>query len=155
DGLMLTFVLLGLYALSRGARWWQVVIVLWLGALVKWVPAVLVVCLCVAWLWPLAGWRPRAVRALAAVGLVIGLTLVLFGPWIDVQDPRALLTSASAGGERYVNALVDLPTTYISVRWVDPHGHDLPAAESAVRGWAALLVRGIFALYVAFELIHL
>jgi alpha-1,6-mannosyltransferase len=155
DGLMLTFVLLGLWLLKGGSRWWLALAAIWLGALVKWVPAVLVVCLGIVWLQSFPRWRSKLVwMAVTAAGLLV-LTLVLFGPWIDLQDPPALLTSASAGGERYVNALVDLPTTYIAVRWVDPHGHDLQAAESAIRAWAAMLVRAAFALYVAIELVHL
>jgi hypothetical protein len=155
DGFMLTFVLLGLWLLARRAARWQALVVIWAGALVKWVPAVLVVCLGVIWLQPLPGWRTKVLRGVGAAAVLLTLTLIFFGPWIDLQDPQALLTSASAGGERYVNALVDLPTTYIAVRWVDPHGHDLPAAESAIRGWAAGLVRVLFGLYVTVELIHL
>ena len=94
-------------------------------------------------------------RAAGIAAMLTLFTLLLFGPWIDLRDPGALMASASAGGERYVNSVVDLPTTYIAVRWVDPHGHDLRAAESAIRAWGALLVRPLFALYVAIELIHL
>jgi alpha-1,6-mannosyltransferase len=155
DGLMVTFLLVGLWLLTRQGRWWLALAAIWAGALVKWVPAVLVVCLGIVWLRTLPTWRARVPRGAVAGALLAAYTLILFGPWIDLQDPRALLTSASAGGERYVNALADLPTTYIAVRWVDPHGHDLQAAESVIRGWTALLVRGLFALYVTIELVHL
>jgi alpha-1,6-mannosyltransferase len=155
DGLMLTFVLLGLWVLISSSRWWLAIAVLWLGALVKWVPAVLAVCLSIIWLRPLPAWRTRGVRALGIAAMLAVLTLIFFGPWIDLRDPGALLTSASASGERYVNSLIDLPTTYIAMRWVDPHGHDLRAAETAIRTWAALLARALFALYVLVELIHL
>ena len=152
---MLTFVLLGLWLLARGLRWWLALAAIWLGALVKWIPVALVVCLGIVWLEPLPTWRSRFLRAAGAFALLAAITLIFFGPWIDLLDPTALLTSASAGGERYVNALVDLPTTYIAVRWVDSTGRNIPAAESAIRGWGALLVRLIFAVYVAVELIHL
>ncbi len=155
DGLMMTFVLLGLWVLVSSSRWWLALALIWLGALVKWVPAVLAVCLSLIWLRPLPEWRSRAVRAAGIATMCAAITLILFGPWIDVQDPSALMASASAGGERYVNSVADLPTTYIAVRWVDPHGHDLRAAETAIRGWSSLLVRALFAIYVAIELVHL
>jgi hypothetical protein len=94
-------------------------------------------------------------RAAGIAAMFAAMTLILFGPWIDLRDPSALMASASAGGERYVNSVADLPTTYIAVRWVDPHGHDLRAAETTIRTWCALLVRALFAIYVAIELIHL
>jgi hypothetical protein len=155
DGLMLTFVLLGLWLLAKGVRWWLALAVIWLGALVKWIPAALVVALGIVWLQPLPTWRSRVLRAAGAAALLAALTVIFFGPWIDLLDPTALLSSASAGGERYVNALVDLPTTYIAVRWVDSTGRNIPAAESAIRGWGALLVRLTFVVYFAVELIHL
>jgi alpha-1,6-mannosyltransferase len=155
DGLMMTFVLLGLWVLISSSRWWLALALLWLGALVKWVPIVLAVCLSIIWVRPLPEWRSRAVRALGIAAMFAAITLILFGPWMDLRDPSALIASASAGGERYVNSVADLPTTYIAVRWVDPHGHDLRAAETAIRAWSALLVRALFAVYVLIELVHL
>jgi alpha-1,6-mannosyltransferase len=155
DGLMMTFVLLGLWVLVSSSRWWLALALLWLGALVKWVPVLLAVCLSLIWVRPLPAWRSRATRVAGIAAMCAAITLILFGPWLDLRDPGALMASASAGGERYVNAVADLPTTYVAVRWVDPHGHDLRAAETAIRTWSALLVRTLFAIYVAIELVHL
>jgi hypothetical protein len=92
--------------------------------------------------------QPRWLRL--AAGLV-AFTLVLWLPWFDPSQPAALLASFSAGGERYVNALVDLPTPWLASHLVDRAGENLPAAEAAIRFWPRSILRGLFVAYVAWE----
>jgi alpha-1,6-mannosyltransferase len=156
DGAMLSLVLAGLLV-ATSRRWWLVGIgVVWAGGLIKWVPGLVVLYLTSVFLRILDTWRPRLVRLVTIGAVVVGMTVVLFGPWLsDPTAPAGVVTGATAGGHRYVNALIDLPTTYIAQRWVDPHGHDLNAADDLIRGWASRAAQVVFVVYFAFELIRL
>ncbi|MBV8720048.1 MAG: hypothetical protein JOZ65_33675, partial [Chloroflexi bacterium] len=79
------------------------------------------------------------------------LTLLLFGPWIDARDITALSASLNAGGERYVNALVDLPTAWLASHLVDRGGTDVSASQAAVRAWTFGFARVLLLLYALFE----
>jgi hypothetical protein len=83
--------------------------------------------------------------------LFVSVALVLWAPWFNVQGPLLVLSNAALGGDRHVNALWDLPTTWIARRWVDPTGRDLAAADEAVRFWPRTILRGLFLVYFALE----
>jgi hypothetical protein len=143
DAFMMVLALAALLPLRGGrSRWPQPPLVaegaLTLAALVKYVTAVLMVYVAA---------QRRAWGSLAAC---LVLAVVLWLPW--ASQPEVVLNSVSAaGGERYVNALVDLPTGWIASHVVDRAGQDLPAAEASVRAWPRAIVRVLFVLYVVVE----
>ena len=150
DGLMLTLTLSGLLlAFSRSTLLGSAVV--WTAALVKWVPAVSVMYLISFSINVLPAWQMRA-RWLAGLTAILAvLTLLLFGPWIDARDITALSASLNAGGERYVNALVDLPTAWLASHLVDRGGTDVSASQAAVRAWTFGFARVLLLLYALFE----
>jgi hypothetical protein len=160
DVLMLTLLLLGLVpsavstrpavrreALSAGSRAgrsgalvaegapspapfaWSAVLV-WLSALVKFTSGLVSLFLLVAWLRT----RPR-VRSMAAVAVaLLSLTLLVSWRWLEWPDALTPLVQA-ASGSFYGNSLVDLVGTSLGNR-------DL----------AKLLTRGLFLVYLAWEI---
>jgi hypothetical protein len=153
DGLMLCLVMAGLAATaSAPRRWWIATALMWAGALVKWVPALVLVFVTTAQLRTLGSWQQRAHRLAGIVGLVLVMTLVLFAPWLDARDPAALQASLSLGGQRYVNALVDLPTPWLASHLLDKSGADVAGSQATVRGWTFLVARIAVLAYVLFEI---
>lgn len=145
DGLMMVIVLAGVLLLNRAARA-PGLLALALAALVKYVPALPLLYVSALQ----ARRRPKVVLATLAASLLLGLVLWL--PWVDPRQPQVLLSSvSSAGGERYVNALLDLPTGWIATHLIDRAGQDVAAAEASVRAWPRAIVRVLFAVYVALE----
>jgi hypothetical protein len=101
-----------------------------------------------AWLRP-----KRRVRELALAGaLIAGATFAVWAPWFDRQEPLAVITNAASAGDRYVNALWDLPTSWITRTFVDRRGVDLDHTQELVRSWPRTILRLLFAAYIAFEL---
>jgi alpha-1,6-mannosyltransferase len=146
DELMMVLALAGLLFLVR-ERGRAGLVVLTLATLVKYVPAILL-------LYTVAGLaRARPARALAAVYMPLALAGVLWLPWLYtvVREPNVLLASLSAGGERYVNALVDLPTPWLATHVVDRAGQDVAGAAAAVRAWPRVILRVLFVGYVLVE----
>jgi hypothetical protein len=155
DGLMLTLALAGIWLAANRMRWLVALLLLWAATLVKWVPVVLALSVGTTWLSALNGWRVRVVRVVIALSAVAALTLLLYWPWLDAHDPRAFLAGATPAGDRYVNALVDLPTPWLAAHWIDPHGLDLGGAETRIRVWTEIAVRVLFCGYLVFELAYL
>ena len=151
DGVMVSLVLAGLLLASRGQTLRGVTLV-WAGALVKWVPGIVALYMTCVELKSIQGWSAR-VQRLATVGaLCVGVTLVLFGPWLDARASAALQSSVTAGGQRYVNAIVDLPTSWLVAHVVDRGGSDLAGSEAMVRAWSFGLARLALAGWVLLEL---
>ena len=143
DGPMMVLALAGVLLLTKQAAR-PGLFVLTVASLVKYVPALVVLYFLVCqrrWLWTAAG--------------LLALSVVLWLPWFDDREAGALLASLSAGGERYVNALVDLPTAWLATHVVDRAGQNIPAAEAAIRFWPRLILRLLFVLYVALEAVWL
>lgn len=154
DALMLSLVLAGLLIVFAGLRRAGATLV-WAGALVKWVPAIVVVYVGCAELKTIKSWRARALWLAGLAALLVGVTLVFFGPWLDLQLPAALRSNTAAGGERYVNALLDLPTAWLVTHVIDRAGKNLPAAEASVRAVSFGSARLLLVLYVAWEALRL
>jgi hypothetical protein len=152
EGLMLCLVLAGLVDAASPRMHWSVATgLVWAGALVKWVPALVLVFLATAQLRQLDRGRPRVVRLAGIVAVVLGVTLVLFGPWLDPRGPAALQANLTSGGQRYVNALLDLPTAWLGSRLLDRSGSDVVGTQAAVRGLTFLLARLCVLAYLMFE----
>jgi hypothetical protein len=148
DGVMLGLTLLGLLlAFTRSNRLFGIGTV-WLGALVKWMSAVPTLYLSAGWVRsPL-----RASRLAAACAVVLLATAVSFAPWLRLEDVPSLGENFSAGGTRYVNAPLDLPTSWLSAHLIDRAGTDASASQAVVRTWTFGLARVAVAVYVLWEL---
>jgi hypothetical protein len=160
DGFMLMLVFAGLLALAlpgcRPARAFVAALLSFtLAALIKYLPAVLVVLTAATWAGSWQGWRTRVARLATACVLLASVTIALSAPWFDAQHPMQLLSNAASAGDRYVNAIWDLPTTYIARRWIDRHGENLAGADEAVRFWPRTILRGLFLAYIALEVSRL
>jgi alpha-1,6-mannosyltransferase len=154
DGLMLSLVLAGLLLVFQGWRRGGASVV-WAGALVKWVPGIVFVYVGCAQLKTIRTWRARAAWLSGVGALLVGVTLVFFGPWLDLQLLSAVRANAAAGGERYVNALLDLPTAWLVTHVIDRAGTNLPAAEASVRAFSFGAARLLLVLYVGWEALRL
>jgi alpha-1,6-mannosyltransferase len=149
DGLMMVLALAG-WLFLRCGRARLGLVVFGLATLIKYVPGLLLLYAGTC----LARSRPRLVATTTVAILVLGAVLWL--PWVyPGSNPGVLLASVSAGGERYVNALVDLPTGWLATHLVDRSGQDVAAAEAAVRAWPRVIVRVLFVLYVTWELLQI
>jgi hypothetical protein len=160
DGFMLVLMLAGVLAVAsprrRLARAPVLGLLLFtLAALVKYMPVIFVVLTAAAWARSLSGWRTRIARLAAAGILLAGVTAVLSAPWFDVQHPTQVLSNAASAGDRYVNAIWDLPTTFIARRWIDRGGQNLAGADESVRVWPRTILRGLFVAYIGFEVVRL
>jgi hypothetical protein len=113
----------------------------------------------VAWARRLATWPARVVWIGGAGLVVVGVTLMLYLPWFG--DPRALDTlRVAAGGKywQYSNWAPDLLALTISDQWLDPSGLTSlypDTVHEPVRAWFKLICRGIFVVYLGWELVRL
>ncbi len=159
DGLMVVLMLAGVIALatvqsrSRGAL--VGVVCFTLATLVKWVPAVMILLAATDGLRSLSDWRSRWRWVTAASAAILGVTVLMAAPWFDPHQPFAIATSAASVGDRYVNALWDVPSGWIASRFLDRSGLDPEAAKNVVRTFPLALLRIAFALYIGFEVARL
>jgi hypothetical protein len=160
DGFMLMLVLGGLLALASPGRRLvcaplAALLLFTLAALVKYVPAILVVLTAAAWVPSLPGWRTRIATLAGVCALTAGVTIALSAQWFDRQHPLQMLSNAGSAGDRYVNAIWDLPTSYIARRWIDRNGENLAGADESVRVWPRTILRGLLMAYVGLEVVRL
>ena len=156
DGFMLMLMLAGVLALASPTRhlvrgFLSALVLFTLAALVKYVPAVLALLTATVWARTLPRWRTRLAALAAACVLLASVTMVLALPWFDRQRPLQMVSNAGTAGDRYVNAIWDLPTRYIARRWVDRNGENLAAADESVRFWPRTILQALFVVYLGFE----
>jgi hypothetical protein len=156
DGFMLLLVLAGLLALASPTRRLAASFVagllfFTLAALVKYVPAILTLLTATVWARTLSPWRTRLAALGTACILLGGVTVAFSAPWFDMPHLLQLRSNAVSAGDRYVNAIWDLPTTYIARRWVDRNGENLAAADEAVRFWPRTILQVLFVAYLGLE----
>jgi hypothetical protein len=175
DALMVTLVLLGLVPLVGVGSWElgvggspnpksQIPTPAWLAGtffvgmstLIKYTTGLVGVFFVVAWARRLATWPQRFLWIGGAGALIVAVTLILYIPWWDF--PRALdpiLVAASGKSWMYSNWVPDLVALTID-RVMDPASADDPLAQhSLVRFWAKAITRGIFVVYLGWELVRL
>jgi hypothetical protein len=162
DALMVTLLLLGVVPLvwrnrePSNAAWLLGTFFVGLSALIKYTTGVVGLFYIVPWARRLSGWSARAVW-IGGTGLLVAVvTYVLFLPWLDF--PRALdpiLVAASGKSWMYSNWAPDLLALTISDQWLDPNGLNPDATQAMVRFWAKAITRGIFAVYLGWELVRL
>jgi alpha-1,6-mannosyltransferase len=161
EAVMLLFVVLAFAFLtlavqrSRGSRFWFAALSsVWLGALVKFVPAAIEAILALVWLrqMPTTGERVRRAALLGA--LLVVVSIVVTWPWLDSPAVAGPLLGVAEGGQRFKDAWEDAPAAWLTVRVVprlgvpdDPATLRMDVARSIV--WA--VTRIIFGLYLALE----
>jgi hypothetical protein len=162
DALMVTLLLLGIVplVLRRGATgntaWLFGTFCVGLSALIKYTTAIVGLFYAVPWARRLPGWSARLVWIGGAAALVGLVTIVLYLPWIDFPQFLApILVAASGKTWMYTNWAPDLVALTISDQWLDPNGLNTEASRELVRFWAKAVTRGIFAVYLVWELVRL
>jgi hypothetical protein len=162
DALMVTLLLLSVVPLAlRGGRptslgWMLGTVCVALSALVKYTTLLTGAFYVVPWARQLPSWSARA-RWLGATGVVVAATTyVLFLPWLDIPrvfDP--ILTAAAGKSWMYSNWAPDLAALTIADQWLDPAGLNQDATHELVRSWAKVITRGIFLVYLGWEIARL
>jgi hypothetical protein len=161
DALMVTLLLLGIVPLVVRERptnvgWLWGTFFVGMSTLIKYTTGLVGVFFVTAWARRLTAWRQRYLWIGSAAVLIAVVTLILYIPWLDF--PRALepiLVAASGKSWMYSNWVPDLVALTID-RVVDPASADDPFAQHAtVRFWAKAITRGIFAVYLGWELVRL
>jgi hypothetical protein len=160
ESLMLALVLLGLALLTlavaregKSLLWLAALLVLWLGALIKFVPLAIAAVVALVWL------RRGGVRTFwPAVALVFGaliVTLVVAAPWLDSPAVAAPLVGLANGGQRFKDVWQDAPAAWLTVRVVPLFGvPDDPATlrmdVARVLVWS--VTRVLFVIYLLLEI---
>jgi hypothetical protein len=161
DALMVTLLLLGIVPLamrerSSNASWLMATLFVGLSALIKYTTGLVALFLIVPWARRLTDWPKRVVWIGGAATLLAIVTFVLYIPWLDF--PRALepiLVAASGKSWMYSNWAPDLVALTIADQLLDPNRLDQEATHQLVRTWAKVITRGIFAVYLGWELVRL
>ncbi len=159
DALMVTLLLLSVVPLvwlkqqPSNLRWSTATVFVGMSALIKYTTGIVGVFYVVPWARRLPSWRSRTVW-IGGTTLVAGLiSFVLFLPWLDF--PRAFEPMFVAAGGKpwmYTNWAPDLVALTVD-RVLNPSTADDPnALHETVRFWAKLVTRGMFAIYLGWEL---
>jgi hypothetical protein len=160
EGLMSVFVLLAFALMTLGVQhtarqwlWFAALISLWLGALIKFVPAAIEAIVALVWLRCVSG-GVRFWRALILVATLLLLSLAMAGPWLDSPAVAAPLVGLANGGQRVKDAWQDAPAAWLTVRVVpllgvpdDPATLRMDVARVMVWG----VTRAVFVAYVLIE----
>jgi hypothetical protein len=164
EGLMSVFVLLAFALMTLGVQhtarqwlWFAALVSLWIGALIKFVPAAIECIVALVWLRCVDG-KQRLWRALILVATLLCLSIAMAGPWLDSPAVAAPLVGLANGGQRVKDAWQDAPAAWLTVRVVpllgvpdDPATLRMDVARVMVWG----LTRAIFAVYVLIECVIL
>jgi hypothetical protein len=161
DALMVTLLLLGIVPLVMRERisntgWLLGTFFVGMSALIKYTTALVGLFYIVPWARRLGTWRDRVIWIGGTAALIAGVTLVLYLPWLDF--PRAfapILTAASGKSWMYSNWAPDLVVLTISDQWLDPNMLNTEATREMVRFWAKAITRGVFFVYLGWELVRL
>jgi len=161
DALMVTLLLVSIIPLVgreglTNRRWLLGTFFVGMSALIKYTTALVGLFYVVPWARRLESWRARVLWLGGALVAIVGVTLLLYLPWLDF--PRAfepLLTAASGKSWMYSNWAPDLVALTISDQWLDPNGLNPDATREMVRFWAKAFTRAVFAVYLGWELVRL
>jgi len=130
------------------------VVCLWLGALVKFVPAGVEAIVCLAWLRQAASFRQGLARAIVVAIVLLAISILVAWPWLDSPAVAGPLLGLAAGGQRFKDVWQDAPAAWLTVRVVpllgvpdDPDTLRMDVARTLVWG----VTRTLFVAYVAAE----
>jgi hypothetical protein len=161
DALMVTLVLVGVIPLVgpsgvTNRRWLVGTFFIGMSALIKYTTGLVGLFYVVPWARRLESWRARVLWLGGAFVLIVAVTVLLYIPWLDF--PRAftpLLTAAGGKSWMYSNWAPDLVALTISDQWLDPNGLNPDATHDMVRFWVKAVTRGVFVVYLIWELARL
>jgi hypothetical protein len=161
EAAMLALVVAGLALLTLAIQyrrqqwlWFVGLLTLWLGTLVKFVPAAIETVFAIVWLRSIDGVQGRVLRILALVALLSAVSLAVAAPWLDSPAVAAPLLGLASGGQRFKDVWQDAPAAWLTVRVVPLLG--VPDDPATLRMDVARVIvwtvtRGIFVLYVLLE----
>jgi hypothetical protein len=163
DGLAVLFMLLGVALLAAGVSaraessedpindraWLLAVLCLGLATLVKWVPALLLLYVGVAWLKSLPNHAARRRWLTGATVLLVVVVGLLSAPWLrGLPDRRAPATLYDAD---FINSVVDTCSAWFAAHVLDRSGRAVQEARGTARLLFVLPALLVFVVYVAFE----
>jgi alpha-1,6-mannosyltransferase len=166
EAVMMTLVLLGFVLLTRAitpyreARqgtlwqawlWLSAVGCMWLGALVKFVPAAAAAIVSFVWLARAQTTTLRLKRMLLVVSMLFALAIVVTWPWLDSPAVASPLLGVASGGQRIKDAWQDAAAEYLVVRLLPRLDVPDDLREDVARTMVWGVTRAIFAIYAAFE----
>jgi hypothetical protein len=164
DALMVTLLLLSvvpLVAVRSGApvsngRWLLGTVLVGMSALIKYTTGLVGLFYVVPWARRLPSWPKRAAWIGGSAAIVVVVTYVLFIPWLEVPRVFAPLLEAARGKTwMYSNWAPDLAALTLSDQFLDPNSLDPDGAHELVRSWAKVITRGLFAIYLGWEIVRL
>jgi len=162
EAVMIVFVLLAFALLTEAARpnrraraerilWPAALVCLWLGALVKFVPAGIEAIASLVWLrratTPSLAFR----RALLLVAALAAVTIVVAWPWRDSSAVAGPLLGLAAGGQRYKDVWQDAPAAWLTVRVIPRLGVPEESRMDIARAIVWSATRTAFVSYLAIE----
>ena len=126
----------------------------WLGALVKFVPAAVEPVLALVWVHQAQNLLLRTRRVALLLAVLGAVTVVLTWPWLDSPSVAGSLLGVAQGGQRFKDAWLDAPAAWLTVRMAPRLGvPDDPATlrmdVARVIVWTA--TRGLFGVFVGVE----
>jgi hypothetical protein len=154
DVAMVALLLLGLtfVAGNRGVtrmHWLGSMLLVLLGALIKYTIGLVVVLLGMTWAARLPGGRPRLTNVVTALLLLASVAAALWLPWLTSAASLRPLADA-AGGRLVLNSTPDLVA--LTVADLAPTGMEREAAHTLARFWMRTICWTIFGIYFAWEL---
>jgi hypothetical protein len=162
DALMVTLMLLGIAPLVARPQmptnfgWLLGTFFVGMSTLIKYTTGLVALFFIVPWARRLPNWSAR-IRWIGGAGaLTVAVTAVLYIPWFDF--PRAfqpLLVAAGGKTWMYTNWAPDLLAMAYSDRVLDPGGLDPDAAHEQARFLVKAVMRGVFLVYLGWELVRL
>jgi hypothetical protein len=162
EAVMIVFVLLAFALLSEAARprqralaekflWPIALVCLWLGALVKFVPAGIEAIVALVWLRRATSPSRAFGRALLLLAALVAVTIIVAWPWLDSSAVAGPLLGLAAGGQRFKDVWQDAPAAWLTVRVMPrlgvPEADRMDVARAVV--WSA--TRTLFVAYLAVE----
>src|SRR5262249_47588365 len=90
--------------------------------------------------------------AISLAVLVVAITAITALPFRDSPAVLQTIVNATAGGQRYTDSLVDIPSFPIVARFLDRLSEHIAESLAQVRFWEAVIVRTLFVVYVGWEI---
>jgi alpha-1,6-mannosyltransferase len=161
EAVMLVFILVAFALMTRAGSsrahvllWFTALLALWLGALIKFIPAAIEGIVALVWLRQSTSWRSWLVRAGALLACMTLIGAVVAWQWLDSPAVAAPLVGLASGGQRVKDAWQDAPAAWLTVRVVPRLGvPDDPATlrmdVARVMVWS--FTRAVFVVYVLLE----
>jgi alpha-1,6-mannosyltransferase len=172
DVLMVTLLLLGVVPLAKSLKnrnWLVGAFSVGMSALIKYTTCLVGLLYVVPWARRLPSWPARIAWLGATGALVVGVTLVLFWPWLEPRAMEPIMTAANGKVWQYSNSAPDIIALQIDNKLLhepslDPEAENhfylygdlyaTPTTDDTRATWK-LIMRLLFAVYLAWECFRL